>query len=124
MTTLPKILIVDDDLDILSVMQMLFKIKGYDVTIISKGDEVFEKVETFHPDVVLLDVLLSGSDGQIICKQLKHQSKTRNLPIIMISANPGAAKAIHDYGADDFIHKPFELNELIETINAHLNKRK
>ncbi len=117
MNHLPKILIIEDDLDILSMMLFLFRKKGYNVTAISKAEEAFEKIDIFLPDLVLMDVFLSGSDGRDICKRLKRQKKTKNIPVIMISANPDAAHNMHVYGADDFVHKPFEINDLLGRIN-------
>lgn len=117
-----KILILDDDLDILAVMQLLFKTKGFDVVALSRWEEVYDKVETFKPHLILLDVLLSGNDGRDICRELKQQPSTKNIPIVMFSANPSAADNIHEYGADDFIHKPFEVIDLLNTINKHLQK--
>ncbi len=117
-----KILILDDDLDILAVMQLLFKTKGFDVVALSRWEEVYDKVETFKPHLILLDVLLSGNDGRDICRDLKHKPSTRSIPIVMFSANPSAAENIHEYGADDFIHKPFEVIDLLNTINKHLQR--
>ena len=118
-----KILILDDDLDILAVMQLLFKTKGFDVVALSRWEEVYEKVESFKPHLILLDVLLSGNDGRDICRELKHKSSTKNIPIVMFSANPSAAENIHEYGADDFIHKPFEIDELLARIENQLEKK-
>ena len=115
-----KILILDDDLDILAVMQLLFKTKGFDVMALSRWEEVYEKVESFKPHLILLDVLLSGNDGRDICKILKNKPSTKNIPIVMFSANPSAADNIQEYGANDFIHKPFEVIDLLNTINKHL----
>lgn len=118
MNHLPKILIVEDDLDILSMMLFLFRKKGYTVTAISKAEEAFKQIEHFLPDIILLDVFLSGADGRNICQQLKKQKGTKHIPVIMISANPEAADNMHLYGADDFIHKPFEINDLLSRINS------
>ncbi len=115
-----KILVVDDDTDILSVMEMLLTMKGFQVEGISKGDYIFRKIDSFKPDLILLDVLLSGHDGRIICRQLKGEEQTRNIPVIMFSAHPGAATSIAEYGADDFISKPFDVNNLIQKIRAQL----
>jgi DNA-binding response OmpR family regulator len=117
-----KVLVVDDDLDILAVMQLLLKMKGFEVETTTKGEETFTKVETFKPDLILLDVLLSGYDGRIICKQLKSQDQTRTIPIIMFSAHPNAVETIHEYGADDFIAKPFDVNELLSKVNHQISK--
>lgn len=115
-----KILVVDDDIDILSVMEILLSMKGFDVEVTSKGETTLSKIESFKPDLILLDVLISGYDGRAICKQLKSNPTTSEIPVIMFSAHPGAAATISDYGADDFIAKPFDVNNLMKKVNAHL----
>jgi DNA-binding response OmpR family regulator len=115
-----KILVVDDDIDILSVMEILLSMKGFDVEVISKGENTIPKIESFKPDLILLDVLISGHDGRAICKQLKANKSTSHIPVIMFSAHPGAAATIGDYGADDFIAKPFDVNNLMQKVNSHL----
>lgn len=115
-----KILVIDDDLDILSVMEVLLSMKGFNVEVTAKGENTFPKIDSFKPDLILLDVLISGHDGRIICKQLKANEETRHIPVIMFSAHPGAAATISDYGADDFISKPFDVNHLISKVNKQL----
>ncbi len=115
-----KILVVDDDTDILSVMEILLTMKGFEVEVTAKGENTFPKINTFKPDLILLDVLISGHDGRTICKQLKSNEETRHIPVIMFSAHPGAAATITDYGADDFIAKPFDVNNLIQKVNTQL----
>ncbi len=115
-----RILVVDDDTDILSVMEILLTMKGFEVEVTAKGENTFPKIDTFRPDLILLDVLISGHDGRTICKQLKSNEATRHIPIIMFSAHPGAAATIADYGADDFIAKPFDVNNLIQKVNTQL----
>lgn len=115
-----KILVIDDDLDILSVMEILLSMKGFNVEVTAKGENTFSKIESFKPDLILLDVLISGYDGRVICKQLKSNDATRSIPVIMFSAHPGAAATISDYGADDFIAKPFDVNNLLSKINNQL----
>lgn len=116
-----KILVVDDDIDILSVMEILLSMKGFEVEVISKGENTLPKIESFKPDLILLDVLISGHDGRTICKQLKSNKSTSHIPIIMFSAHPGAAATISDYGANDFIAKPFDVNNLMKKVNTQLS---
>lgn len=115
-----KILVVDDDQDILSVMEILLTMKGFTVDVISRGDTTFERLEEFEPDLVLLDVLISGQDGRAICKEIKENEKYKHLPVLMLSAHPGAAATIRDYGADGFISKPFDVENLMAKINEQL----
>ena len=115
-----RILVVDDDLDILVVMEILLTMKGFSVEVTAKWESTFEKVTTFKPDLILLDVLISGNDGRTICRQLKSQNETKGIPIIMFSAHPSAAATIAEYGADDFIAKPFDVTDLMDKVNGQL----
>jgi DNA-binding response OmpR family regulator len=117
---MPKILVVDDDLDILVVMEILLTMKGFEVDVTPKWETTFDRIESFKPDLILLDVLISGNDGRILCKKLKSETLTRKIPIIMFSAHPGAAATINQYGADDFIAKPFDVNDLLAKVDKQL----
>lgn len=115
-----RILIVDDDPDILRVMETLLTMKGFSVESTSCGDAIFDKIESFKPDLILMDVLISGKDGRLLCQEIKSNENLRHLPVLMISAHPGAAANIQEYGADGFIPKPFKVNFLINMINEQL----
>lgn len=118
MQQIKKVLVVDDDPDILDALQFMLEDAGYRVTITEKG----EYAENLHdtngglPDVILLDVLLSGKDGRLICRKLKSQEETKHIPIIMMSAHNNALQSVASVGADDFIAKPFETSDLLEKI--------
>ena len=115
-----KILVVDDDPDILEAFQLTLEFAGYEVTTTEKGEyaENLRDANGGLPDIIILDVLLSGKDGRIICQKLKSQEDTRHIPIIMISAHPSAKQSVKAVGADDFLAKPFDIDELLEKI-AH-----
>jgi DNA-binding response OmpR family regulator len=115
-----RILVVDDDTDILSVMEILLTMKGFEVEVTAKGENTIPKINSFKPDLILLDVLISGHDGRTICKQLKSDKATQHIPVIMFSAHPGAAATIADYGANDFISKPFDVSHLLKKVNEQL----
>ena len=119
-----KILVIDDDPDVISLMRMLLQKKHYDVASASQESEVEELVLNFKPDIIIMDVLLSGADGRSICKNLKNAEASKHIPIIMFSGHPGAQKNIDEYGADEFISKPFQSSSLLERIKHHLEKRK
>ncbi|HEV2832155.1 MAG TPA: response regulator, partial [Hanamia sp.] len=93
----------------------------YNVEVTAKGENTFPKIETFKPDLILLDVLISGYDGRVICKQLKANEETKHIPVIMFSAHPGAAATIADYGANDFISKPFDVDHLLRKVKEQLH---
>ncbi len=115
-----KILVVDDDLDILVVMEILLNMKGFEVDVTAKWENLFDKIGTFKPDLILLDVLISGNDGRTLCKQLKSGEDTKHIPVIMFSAHPSAEATIKEYGANDFIAKPFDVNDLLAKVNKQL----
>lgn len=116
-----RVLVVDDEESILDAVKLILDDEGYSVKAIFKGDEVYKEVETFKPDLILLDVLMSGKDGRIICKNLKTNPDTKDIPIIMISAHPSANETMNDYKADDFLPKPFRVDELLDILNKYLN---
>jgi DNA-binding response OmpR family regulator len=118
-----KILVVDDDKDIIEPLALILEAKGFTVKTIMKGKSVYSQIATFKPDLLLLDILMSGSDGRDICKKLKHDNKTRNLIVIMMSAHPSAEKDSAEIGADDFIAKPFETEDLLRLLEKHLSKK-
>src|SRR5215467_7827625 len=99
-----KILVVDDDPDILDALQFLLEDAGYEVKTTEKGEyaENLRDTNGGLPNVIILDVLLSGKDGRLICQKLKSQQDTEHIPIIMISAHPNARQSVAAVGADDF----------------------
>ena len=116
-----KILVVDDDAFILDALEELLNYSGYEVITTLKGDDVFDQVEQNSPDLILLDVMLSGKDGRDICKLLKSNEKTKDIPVIMVSAHPAAFDAIKDVGADDIVSKPFDIHNLLSKIELQLS---
>ena len=119
-----KILLIDDDPDVITVLQLLLIKKGYEVATASREDEAYHQVSVFKPHLIVLDVLLSGVDGRVICKKLKSSPASKHIPIIMFSAHPGAQKNMEEFGADDFIPKPFASQKILERIEALLSKHK
>ncbi|HLX91308.1 MAG TPA: response regulator [Puia sp.] len=116
-----KILVLDDDTDILILMQMTLKIHEFDVEAISRWQDIDESISKFNPDLIMLDVSLNGADGRDICKRLKLSAETGHIPIILFSANAEMGNNIGEFHAQAFIAKPYELAHLISTIKSHLN---
>jgi two-component system phosphate regulon response regulator PhoB len=115
-----RILVVDDDIDILTVVQLVLESNSFEVIAISKWQKIYSLIDTFNPDLILLDVSLGMQDGRNICKQLKTTVQTKNIPIILFSANHNIDKSIKECLADNFISKPFDINDLIDGINNEL----
>ena len=118
MAILKNIMIVDDDEGILDAVGMLLKYKGYQVTTCTNGSTILS-MENEFPDLVLLDIWMSGTDGRNVCKQLKRKESTKSIPIIMVSASKDIERSAIESGADGFLAKPFEMNELLEKIGSY-----
>ena len=114
-----KILVVDDDEAILRVVKLTLTSHGFDVQTHSTGLNVLDIVMHYHPNLILLDIRLPGKLGTEVCKELK-QIHT-NLPILLFSAHADQGEAFAICDADGFIQKPFDMKNLIDTINLHLN---
>ena len=113
-----KIMIADDDAAIVDVMELILSFEGYEVKSTMKGETLLEIKDNF-PDLILLDIWLSGWDGREICKKLK-QNTDSNTIIILTSASKDIELAAIESGADDFIAKPFDIDYLIRKVKKHL----
>src|SRR5205823_8279049 len=115
-----KIWVVDDDENILEVLQIILESAGYDVQTSLNGESLQHLNEQRLPDLILLDILLSGTDGREICKDLKSRECTRHIPVILLSAHSDASKAADGSGANAFLPKPFDIEGLIKVVQNHL----
>jgi DNA-binding response OmpR family regulator len=114
-----KILVVDDEPDILEFLRELLIQEGYAVAVAERAEYIDTLCDNSLPDLILIDVLLSGKDGRDIVRRLKSQPETDHIPVIMFSAHPGAEATALAAGADDFVAKPFEMDEILEKIATH-----
>ncbi len=116
-----RILIADDDEGILDAVKTMCEVLGYEVNIVANGNQVIEAVKQQQPDLLLLDIWMSGIDGREVCQQLKANEATQKLPILMISASRQIKESALACGANDFLAKPFEMTTMmkkIETLTA------
>jgi CheY-like chemotaxis protein len=113
-----KILFADDDPMIQDVINLILE-DDYDLTILTRGEPLLRN-EFIVPDLFLLDRQLSGLDGLEICRFLKGQESTKNIPVIMISATPGIATLALSAGADNVIEKPFPIRTLRQMIARYI----
>jgi DNA-binding response OmpR family regulator len=110
-----RILITDDDEGVQDIFKLIFERAGYDVEVFGEAMPILENNYNY-PDLFVLDRQLSGQDGLKVCKFLKSQNSTRNIPVIIVSATPGIGKLARDAGADDFIEKPFQIKDLLGVV--------
>ena len=116
-----RILAVDDDKDILEVLQFVLEDYGYQVNTLSDGHRLFEKINEQLPDLILMDIMLGGLDGRDLCKNVKLNFKTHDIPVIMISASHNLSDVLkQECAPDDFLAKPFDINMLLNKIQRQL----
>ncbi|HSW48034.1 MAG TPA: response regulator [Candidatus Saccharimonadales bacterium] len=120
-----RILVVDDDPDILDAMKLTLETNGYKVDIFEKGEGLSDKLihSNFYPDLIILDVFLSGTNGKEVCRQLKDNIKTKHIPVLMVSAHPDLSRSIQDINASGFLAKPFEVHDLLKKVNENVSTK-
>ena len=116
-----KILVVDNEIAILTVVKLILSQFNYQVETVARWEELADAIKDFTPDLILLDVSLSGVDGRDICKQLKNSQYTAHIPIILFSADNIALKSLKGCKPDAVIAKPFDSSELVAVIQNNLH---
>jgi DNA-binding response OmpR family regulator len=117
-----KILIVEDYKDLQDFLKLLFEINGFEVKSASTSIEVHVLLNTFTPDLILLDVMLQGENGRDICKKIKQTHK--DIYIILISANQKLLANYEECQADDVMEKPFNIEDILSKVKRLLYKEK
>ena len=120
----PKVLIVEDDEAIAAMLKYNLKAEGFNVKHAEDGELALSMVDEDKPDIILLDWMLPNISGIEVCRRLRHSEKTRNIPVIMVTARSEESDKLMglDYGADDYITKPFSPAELIARMRAVLRR--
>jgi two-component system response regulator VicR len=116
-----RILVIDDDPDILEILDIIFTQEGYDVILSETGREA-ENILEINPDLVVLDIMIAGSDksGAAICAKIKSRPETQNLPVIMFSSEENIREISEECGANGYASKPVQTLELISKVKAFL----
>ena len=122
---MPKVLVVDDDPQVLKLLRVNFELEGFDVLSATNGEEALEMVGKDTPDVVVCDVMMPGIDGLEVVRRLRAQPDTAALPLVVVSAKAQRAdiRAGLKLGADEYVTKPFDPAELIATVQRLLDER-
>jgi DNA-binding response OmpR family regulator len=114
-----KILVADDDPGIVDAMQILLEDEGYDVIVTLDGETIPLMIEK-NPDLIFLDIWMSGVNGNIVCQKLKADDTTKHIPVIMFSANRDTEEIAMQCGANGFLSKPFEIKHLLDIVHKFI----
>jgi DNA-binding response OmpR family regulator len=115
-----NILIVDDSRDILEVMQSVLEIDGHEVRCATGKSQMIFALTEFKPDIIIIDIILNGDNGRDVCKELKANEDTKDIPVMLMSASPALLNDHKECGAADVISKPFHLSDLTDKITSLL----
>ena len=115
-----KIMVVDDEQDLLAAVKGFLKRSGYDVAVTTSCEEGLGILNSFKPDLIYLDVNVGTEDGREMCKQIKSLAEHKHIPIVLISANDEALKTYREYQADAILRKPLQPSELLNMTVFHL----
>lgn len=118
-----NVLIVDDDLQVLEAVEALLTTKGLKVKTETRCENTFLNIESFDPDIILMDIGLGIEDGRTITKQIKTSDATGHIPVILISGIKGISSKLENCFNDDFISKPFDSTILLDKIERHLKRQ-
>jgi len=120
---LPKIIFADDNKTLLATIKSLLEMTGYEVHSSLNAKNIMELIHAKTPDVIVLDIQMNGVNGCELCKELKKENVTRNIPVVMVSANHDLEYKAGLCGADGFLSKPFGMEELISIIDNLMAQR-
>jgi two-component system KDP operon response regulator KdpE len=115
-----RVLVIDDEMEIVRVLQRSLTVRGYDVLTATSGEKALEVAEQYRPDILLLDLGLPGMSGLEVCKHLRAQSNLPPIIVISVRATEQEKVQALDLGADDYICKPFGINEVLARIRVAL----
>ena len=117
-----KILVVDDEVDLVKTIQFALEAEGYQVLASYNGEDALNQSRKENPDLILLDIMLPKLDGYKVCRLLKFDEKYKHIPILMLTAKTQQKDRLlgMETGADEYITKPFDMEELTGKIKAHL----
>jgi DNA-binding response OmpR family regulator len=117
-----KVLLIDDSTELLELFVLLLNTDKYQVETAPSKDKGWDKLLTFNPDVVLLDVLIDGQDSRNLCLEIKQHTSYKNTPVILLSADPELLRDYEECRAFDVIEKPFSINTVTQKIDVALLK--
>jgi two-component system alkaline phosphatase synthesis response regulator PhoP len=120
-----KILVVDDEVDLVETVRFPLEMEGFDVLVSYNGEDALNQARKENPDLIILDLMLPKLDGYKVCRLLKFDERYKHIPILMLTAKTQEKDKTlgMETGADEYITKPFEMDYLMEKVKAYLNKK-
>ncbi len=117
-----RILVVDDEVDLVETVRFSLELEGYDVLVAYNGEEALNQARKENPDLILLDLMLPKLDGYKVCRLLKFDERYKHIPVLMLTAKTQEKdKATGmETGANEYITKPFEMDELMKKVKGYL----
>ncbi len=119
-----KILVVDDEVDLVKTIQFALELEGYKVLVSYNGEDALNQARKENPDLILLDIMLPKLDGYKVCRLLKFDEQYKHIPILMMTAKTQEKDKLmgKETGANEYITKPFDMEELMGKIKKYLNQ--
>ena len=119
-----KILLVDDEVDLVKTIKFSLELEGYKVLVSYNGEDALTQARKENPDLILLDIMLPKLDGYKVCRLLKFDEQYKHIPILMMTAKTQEKDKLmgKETGANEYITKPFDMEELMEKVKTYLNK--
>ena len=115
-----KIMVVDDEKDLLALVKGYLTKAGYDVAVTTSCKEGADILASFKPDLIFLDINVGSEDGREMCRQIKSLADHKHIPIVLISANDDSLKTYKEYDADSFLKKPFQSSQVLDIAASYL----
>ena len=119
-----KILVVDDEVDLVETVRFPLEIEGYHVLVAYNGEDALSQARKENPDLILLDLMLPKLDGYKVCRLLKFDERYKHIPILMLTAKTQEKDKVigMETGANEYITKPFDIDSLLKTVKEYLGK--
>lgn len=116
-----SILLIEDEIGITTPLKALLEEMGFYIEVITRiNTKLLKMISENKPDLIFLDILLSGKDGRLFCRTLKDNKETKKIPIVIMSAYPNAKPSALNAGADEFIEKPFNIHDILDCVKRYI----
>jgi DNA-binding response OmpR family regulator len=119
-----KILVVDDEADLVETIRFSLEVEGFETMVAYNGEEALSLARKENPDLIILDLMLPKLDGYKVCRLLKFDERYKHIPILMLTAKAQERDRLlgKETGADDYMTKPFDIDQLMEKVKFYLSK--